>query len=122
MTFAPYRRILGNTPFRRFWLAFTCSTLGDAMTRVALIWFVYDTTGSARDVGWLLLCYTGPIVIGGLVAGTLLDRFDRRTVMAVDNLVRGTAVATVPILHATGRLATWHVYAVAAVYGLLMMI
>jgi MFS family permease len=122
MTFTRYRQIFGIAPFCRFWLAYTCSSLGDAMTRVALIWFVYDTTGSARDVGWLLLCYTGPIVIGGLVAGSLLDRFDRRRVMAVDNLVRGAAVAAVPILDAVGRLAIWHVYAVAAVYGLLMMI
>jgi MFS family permease len=122
MTFGPYRNIFGNAAFRRFWLAFTSSALGDAMTRVALVWFVYDATGSARAVGWLLLCYTGPIVVGGLVAGSLLDRFDRRRVMAVDNLVRGAAVAAVPVLHAAGRLAIWHIYAVAAVYGLLMMV
>jgi MFS family permease len=122
MTFARYRDIFALRAFRRFWLAFTFSVLGDAMTRVALIWFVYDTTGSARDVGWLLLCYTGPIIVGGLAAGSLLDRFDRRSVMAVDNLVRGAAVALVPILHATGRLAIWHVYVVAGMYGLLMMI
>ena len=122
MTFASYREIFALGSFRRFWLAFTFSVFGDAMTRVALIWFVYDTTGSARDVGWLLLFYTGPVVVGGLLAGMLLDRFSRDAVMAVDNLVRGFAVALVPILHATGRLAVWHVYVVAAVYGLLMMI
>jgi MFS family permease len=122
MTFARYREIFAIVAFRRFWLAFTCSALGDAMTRVALTWFVYDTTGSARDVGWLLLCYTGPVVVGGLIAGSLLDRFDRRRVMAIDNLLRGAAMAAVPMLHATGRLAVWHVYAVAAVYGFLMMI
>src|SRR5262245_53303479 len=122
MTLTRYRAIFACAPFRRFWIAFTCSALGDAMTRVALTWFVYDTTGSARAVGWLLLCYTGPVIVGGLLAGSLLDRFDRRAVMAVDNLLRGAAVAAVPILHATGQLAVWHVYAVAAVYGLLMMI
>src|SRR5215203_1746912 len=122
MTFARYREIFALVAFRRFWLAFTCSVVGDAMTRVALTWFVYDTTGSARDVGWLLLCYTGPVVVGGLVAGSLLDRFDRRRVMAIDNLLRGAAVAAIPVLDATGRLAIWHVYAVAAVYGFLMMI
>jgi MFS family permease len=69
-----------------------------------------------------MLCYTGPVVVGGLVAGALLDRYDRRRVMLVDNLVRGTAVALVPVLSAMGLLALWHVYAVAAVYGFLMMI
>jgi MFS family permease len=96
--------------------------LGDAMTRVALTWFVYETTRSAEALGWLMLCYTGPIIVGGLIAGSLLDRFDRRAVMLADNLVRGGAVALIPVLHALGRLAVWHIYLVAAVYGLLMMI
>jgi MFS family permease len=42
--------------------------------------------------------------------------------MVVDNLMRGLAVALVPLLYAFGALEVWHVYAVAAVYGLLMMI
>ncbi|MFN8177536.1 MAG: hypothetical protein U0167_06400 [bacterium] len=32
----PYRRTLGLADFRRFWLGFTASTIGDGMTRVAL--------------------------------------------------------------------------------------
>src|SRR3712207_3190992 len=42
--------------------------------------------------------------------------------MVVDNVVRGMAMALIPLLYALDRLALWHVYAVAAVYGLLMMI
>ena len=122
MTFGRYRSILAIGPFRQFWLAFTASVLGDAITRVALTWYVYERTGSARAVGWLMVCYTGPILIGGLAAGALLDRFDRRLVMAVDNLVRGLAVGMVPVLHLTGQLQIWQVYVVAACYGLLMMV
>jgi MFS family permease len=120
--FERYRQIFQNRSFRLFWSGFSFSVLGDAMTRVALIWFVYETTESAEALGWLMLWYTGPIVVGGLLAGSLLDRFDRRKVMIADNVVRGAAVALVPLLYAAGRLAVWHVYAVAAVYGLLMMI
>ena len=104
MTFAAYRAILAHGSFRRFWLGFTGSVLGDGMTRVALTWFVYAATGSARAVGWLMLCYTGPVIVGGLLAGALLDRFDRRRVMIADNVIRGAAVAAVPLLAATGRL------------------
>jgi MFS family permease len=122
MTFERYRQIFQNVSFRRFWFGFSFSVLGDAMTRVALIWFVYEKTGSAEALGWLMLCYTGPIIVGGLLAGSLLDRFDRRKVMIADNVVRGLAMALVPLLYAIGQLAIWHIYAVAAVYGLLMMI
>lgn len=122
MTLAAYRSIFAIVPFRRFWIGFTCSVTGDALSRIALIWLVYDLTDSAAALGWLMVCFTGPIILGGLLAGWLLDRFDRGKVMIVDNLIRGGAMALIPILAAAGQLALWHLYAVAAVYGLLMMI
>src|SRR5215471_17498974 len=117
-----YAVVLRIPVFRRFWLGFTCSALGDAMTRVALVWYVYETTHSPQALGILLFCYAGPVVVGGLVAGLLLDRFDRRRVMLLDNLVRGAAVALIPLLAAVGALALWQVYVVAIVYGFLYMI
>lgn len=120
--FGKYGEIFSVRAFRLFWSGFTFSVLGDAMSRVALTWFVYEATGSAEALGWLMLAYTGPVIVGGLVAGTLLDRFDRRKVMLADNLVRGLAVALVPALHWLGLLQLWHVYAVAAIYGSLMMV
>jgi MFS family permease len=117
-----YRVVLRRPSFRWFWLGFTFSEVGDVVTRVALTWFVYERTRSPEALGWLAFCYTGPVIVGGLGAGLLLDRFDRRRVMIADNALRGLAVALIPLLHALGVLAIWHIYAVAAVYGLLMMI
>jgi MFS family permease len=122
MTFAPYRQIFQHRSFRLFWIGFSFSVLGDSITHVALTWFVYERTRSAGALGWLMLCYTGPVIVGGLLAGALLDRFDRRTVILVDNVVRGSGVALIPLLYALGQLALWHVYAVAALYGFFMMI
>ena len=117
-----YQQIFRQRAFAWFWLGFTFSMLGDAMTRTALTWFVYQTTQSAEALGWLMFWYTGPVVVGGLLAGWLLDRFDRRSVMIADSLIRGAAVALVPLLHAAGQLALWHIYVVAGVYGFLMMV
>src|SRR3970040_741356 len=117
-----YRDIFSQPSQALFWGGFTFSALGDAMTRVALTWYVYERTQSAEALGWLTVCYTGPIIVGGLVAGTLLDRFDRRRVMVWDNVIRGLAVALLPIAQALGMLTLYHVYTVAAVYGLLLMI
>jgi MFS family permease len=122
MTFDRYRQIFQNRSFRLFWIGFTFSVLGDAITHVALTWYVYERTRSAAALGWLMLCYTGPVIVGGLLAGSLLDRFDRRKVILLDNIVRGAGVALIPLLYAVGQLALWHIYAVAALYGLLMMI
>lgn len=119
---SPYADLLRNKPFRRFWLGLMASATGDELTKVAFVWFVYEKTGSAEALGLLMLCFTGPIVVGGFVAGWLLDRFDRRLVMTVDNLARGLAIALVPALHFAELLEVWHVYIAAAVHGLLMMI
>src|SRR5690348_16473601 len=117
-----YQEIFQYKSFRVFWLGFTFSAIGDAMTRIALIWFVYQSTGSPQALGGLLLAYTGPVVFGGLLAGWLLDRFDRRMVMLIDNAFRGIVVALVPLSYFLGHLALWHIYLVAAVYGCLTMI
>jgi len=119
---SPYADLLRNKPFRRFWLGLMASATGDELTRVAFVWFVYEKTGSAEALGLLMLCFTGPIVVGGFVAGWLLDRFDRRLVMTIDNLARGLAIAMVPALHFLGWLEVWHVYVSAAAHGLLMMV
>jgi MFS family permease len=118
----PYRAVLGELAFRRFWLGFTFSVLGDSMTRVALTWHVYETARSAAALGWLTLCYTAPVAVSGFLAAALLDRFDRRTVMIGDCLIRGVVMAAIPVLHLTGRLALGHVYLAAAVWGALMML
>lgn len=122
MQLTNYQFVFRSPPFRAFWLGFTLSALGDAMTNVALIWYAYQTTHAPQAVGLLLLCYTGPVIVGGLLAGSLLDRFNRRTVMLVDATFRGSVVALIPLLYALGHLALWHLYVVAVIYGLLYMI
>ena len=117
-----YLSIFSNRAFRWFWLGATASAFGDMMTRVALTWFVLETTGSAEALGWLAVAYTAPILVGGLLAGVVLDRFDRRTVLLTDSLVRSAVVALVPLLWAIGALQLWEVYAVAATYASLMML
>ena len=120
--FDTYRDVFALRDFRRVWLGASLSMFGDGMTRMAFIWFVYQQTSSAAALGILMICYTGPVLIGGLVAGWALDRFDRRTVMIADCVIRGAAIALVPLFHWLGILQLWHIYAAAAVYGLLMMV
>lgn len=117
-----YGQIFKNVSFRRYWLGFAFSFMGDTITRVSLTWYVWETTRDERALGLLSFFYLAPVVVGGFVAGWLLDRFDRRKVMLTDSLVRGAVVALVPILFALGRLELWHIYAVVSVYGFLFMI
>ena len=117
-----YLRLLGNPVFGRLWLGATVSIFGDALTFVSLVWLTTELGGGAAEIGILAACLTAPVIVGGMAAGVLLDRFDRRRLLMADNLVRGLAVLSVPIAAWAGVLGQAQLYAVAAVYGLLYMV
>jgi hypothetical protein len=117
-----YLHVLNTTDFRRLWAGATVSTLGDGMTFVALSWLVLTGPGGTAALGVLGICYTAPVLVGGLAVGPLLDRFDKRTVLIADSLLRAAAVLSVPSTAALGAVPGWLPFAVAAVYGLLKMV
>ena len=116
-----YQRLLIRRDFALLWGGATISALGDGMSFVALVWLLIERGGTPADVGWLAAVYTAPVVVGGIAAGVVLDRFDPRRVLAADNVIRGIAVASVPIASALGALTTTQLFVVAAIYGLLYM-
>lgn len=113
----PYVKILSNRDFALFWSGFTVSNIGDNLSCVALVWLVYDATGSSEKVGLFLFLYSAPAVLGGLVAGALLDRFDRRRLVILDNALRAAAFAAVSLLSWAGHLRIWHLAVLAVTYG-----
>jgi MFS family permease len=121
LTIRRYVRLLRRREFALLWGGATVSALGDGMSFIALIWLVLARGGDSTTVGWLAATYTAPVVVGGLVAGVILDRFDKRHVLAVDNLVRGLVIASIPVASALGALTTAHLFIAAAIYGLLFM-
>lgn len=50
---------------------------------------IYQTTGSNTAVSGLFLAYSIPAVLFGLIAGTLVDRLDKRKVMVLCDVIRG---------------------------------
>ncbi len=117
-----YLALLRNRTFFLFWLGFSLSVTGDSMTQVALVWHVYSRTGSPEAVGLLNFLFIAPVIVGGLLAGWLLDRFDRRSVLIVDCLAKAVIVSLIPLLGTFGLSEFWYAYGVAAVFGLLMMV
>jgi len=117
-----WKALLSGRGLGVFWLGFCLSVLGDAVTRTTLVWFVFERTGSSVALGWLSFCLAAPVVAGGLMAGWLLDRFDRRAIMIGDSLLKGLAVASMPVLAWFDALPYWYVYGAASLLGFLMMI
>ncbi|HEX4223788.1 MAG TPA: MFS transporter [Pseudonocardiaceae bacterium] len=89
---ARFRDVFADTEFRTLWLAYAQSRIGDQLARVALSVLVYDRTHSAA---WTALTYAMtilPNLAGGALLSGFADRFDRRTVMIVADLVRAVLV------------------------------
>jgi MFS family permease len=95
------------------------SRVGDALTMVALIWFVLQLTGSGIAIGLIVLCFQLPAVVASPLMGVLLDRYQPRRVMAVDNFGRACIIAAIPFLYLTSALQLWMVYALALCAGVL---
>ena len=51
------------------------------MQQVLLGWLVFDITGNAGMVGAIFAARSAPNLVVGLIAGSITDRFDRRTIM-----------------------------------------
>jgi len=63
---------------------------------VAFPWLVYESTGSTLSTGVVFALYTLPYIFFGPLAGVLIDRFNKRSVMVVADVLRAALVATVP--------------------------
>jgi predicted MFS family arabinose efflux permease len=110
---------LRRPAFQRLWLGLSISYLGDQFTIIALLWFVLQLTGSGVAVGLVILCFDLPGVVTGAILGRLLDRYQPRLVMGLDNLARAALIAGIPTLYALGSLQLWHVFALALLAGAL---
>ncbi|MFG6197586.1 MFS transporter [Nonomuraea sp. JJY05] len=64
--------------FRRLWIGQALSGFGSQMTIVAVMFQVWEMTGSTAWTGAVGLAQAIPLVVLGLFAGSLVDRVDRR--------------------------------------------
>ena len=84
------------------------SAIGDAIHRVALIWWIYNITGSPSATGLLTLASMIPSILLSPFMGVFADRWDRRRIVYWMDYIRGGIIAAVAILSFYGRLEIWH--------------
>ena len=69
--------------FVRFWLARVFGMLGSQMQAVAIGWQIYEMTRSPLDLGLVGLAQFLPSILLVFLSGHVIDRYDRRIVLAV---------------------------------------
>ena len=114
----------GTQPFRQtarelrafliVWAGQLVSTLGSGLTSFAVAVVVYQKTGSAAQFGLLMFAWIFPTLLLSPVAGTLVDRWDRRRVLIASDA--GSALLTVATaaLVLMGHFEIWYLFVTTA--------
>jgi MFS family permease len=107
-----YRAVFQNRNFLALWIGQIFSQIADRIIFVVFISLIVHHFGpSDRYTSFLYIAFTIPAVMLTAIAGVFVDRWPRRAVLVITNLMRAALVALIPwAAEATGG---WAIYLVA---------
>jgi MFS family permease len=109
--------LLRHPPFVFYMLARCFSRFSSQIAAVAVGWQVYDMTGSAFQLGMVGLVQFVPMLVLVFAGGHIADRYDRRRVMQISQVVQGV----VAVYLAWGSYAGWitvpEIFVAVALFG-----
>jgi MFS family permease len=109
--------VLAGRDFRRFYVGYTASLLGTAMSSVAIAFALLSDGGTATGLGIVFTANILPMVAFILFGGALADRLGRRRVMLTADLARCAAQAALAAALAAGHPSLWLFVAAAFAVG-----
>jgi len=98
--------------FLLLWGSQTVSQLGTAMTDYAVIIWVYSRKGTASSVTLLTVCTFLPTIFFRFLAGSVVDRQNKKRIMLTADLLAACGTLAVFALHSADVLQIWHLYVI----------
>lgn len=89
---------LMNRDFFLLWQGQLVSQLGTQAFMIAMMYWLMEATGSASLMGTVMMFSILPGIVLGPFAGTIADRYSRRTILVVCDLLSGCAMLVVAYL------------------------
>lgn len=121
---SPGWALLKSGNFRYLWLGQIVSQIGDGLSKVALLWFVYELTGSAWEMTLVGVLQSLPPLLMSPFLGVYIDRLRKKSILISVDLIRVVLITLIPILYYFGVLTLPWIYilvfanaVVAAVFG-----
>jgi MFS transporter, DHA3 family, macrolide efflux protein len=108
------KNIFINNNFFLLWLGKIISQLGDKFYSIALAWWILQKTNSPSIMGSFLLVSVMPGLILGFYAGTMIDRWNRKRLLIITDIIRGSLVFIIVFLSLTNNLEVWHIFIIGA--------
>ncbi|MBN1428885.1 MAG: MFS transporter [Anaerolineae bacterium] len=104
----------GMRTFIVIWVGQLVSLIGSGLTAFALGVYIYEQTGSATSFALNMLAYFVPRILFSPIAGVIADRYDRRFVMIVSDVLGGVSTISVLVLFSWFHLPWWFIYIATA--------
>lgn len=111
-----------NPLFRAIWFALVVSFIGSFVQDVAERWVILDLTHSPSPSAMLSTIFVSASLVGTLPAGVLADRYERRTLVMISQVVQGLTAAAIGTLVLTHHVTPGILMLGAASLGLGMSI
>jgi len=115
------RRTFASLSIRNYRLYFFgqgISLCGTWMQTVALGWLMLEITGSGVQLGSVLAVQYLPILLGGIFAGNIVDKFEKRRILYVTQSALAVLALGLSILVFSGLIQVWMVYLFSFLMGL----
>jgi MFS family permease len=110
-------RLLGHPPYLCYLATRMLSRFAAQVSTVAIGWQIYDLTGSAFDLGLAGLTQFMPTAMLVFVAGHVADRYDRKHVMRICQIVAGLTAVALAWGSAAGWLTVPEIFCALAALG-----
>lgn len=109
--------ILRHRPFLLYWNARVFASFAFQMVGVAVGWQMYAMTGNPFDLGLVGLAQFLPAAVLMLIAGQFADRYDRRLILQICQIVEGLAAASLAVASLAGWVNKEFILAAVFVMG-----
>ena len=96
--------------YRRFASSLLLTSLGVQLLQTAILWQVYEMTGSALLLGLTGLARAAPHMILSLVGGVIADRLNRVRLIQAGQVMNAILVLGLAALALSGTMEVWHLY------------
>ena len=113
---APPRSLFRDRNFLLLWAAQAISSLGDWALMIVIPVTVYNATGSKTALSFTFVAETLPLLVLGILAGVVVDRWERRRLMIASDLGRMATtllLLTIPSIAHLNQGGLWIIYGVA---------
>jgi len=82
--------------FSYVWWGQVVSQVGDGISKLALLWFVYSVTGSPLKTSIIGILQTAPAIVLAPLIGVAVDRLPKKALLITSDLVRAVVIGLIP--------------------------